>query len=71
MSARTFRANASDFLRFDEASRMHATMSALGFVLSQHPRVWNEGAHLTVRLVWRNRATRDSATLALRVRLVR
>jgi len=63
----TWRAEAQEFLAFDEALRMHEALTPLGFELLPRPRVWNLGNHFTVRLVWRNRATHDSAVLALRI----
>jgi hypothetical protein len=63
----TWRATAEEFLGFDEALRMHETLVPLGFELLPRPRVWNQGNHSTVRLVWRQKKTRDSATLALRI----
>ena len=63
----TWRATATDFLLFDEAKSMDAALAPLGFELLPRPRVWNQGNHFTVRLVWRQRETRDSATLALRI----
>lgn len=65
-------ADARDFLTFDEASRTHAAVSAMGFELRHYADTWRNRTlrQMTVRLVWRNRY-RDSIVLMLRIPLPR
>ncbi len=59
---------AADFLVFDNALRLHETLTRDGFLLAEQARVCERATHLSVRLVWRNASTRDCVVLALRVR---
>jgi hypothetical protein len=60
---------AAEFLVFDEALTMHEAMRRVGFALKPMARVYRDGNHLTVRLVWRRACSGESALLALRVRI--